>query len=145
MFHGGPQLPARGRPANFPPEYHFVEIEYLGEGRNQGLIRKVLESKSRSLIELQARAAIAVIKHVAQQFPQAEYAIHGHSYGSAIATAVLSFLSDSKLAKPKGALLSGVLGRASTYEETVHAYNLITDVVAAQLTQVYPEIHHRTH
>jgi pimeloyl-ACP methyl ester carboxylesterase len=115
---GGPGLPsiAADTPSWLPEGYGLVETDPRGVGCNpvklQGDEATFFRTEE---ITKDVVAAIGELKLDA-------YLLHGHSYGTVLATHVADALAKSRLPKPAAVVLEGVLGRAFTEEWMGQSY-----------------------
>ncbi|MBX3033795.1 MAG: alpha/beta fold hydrolase [Bdellovibrionaceae bacterium] len=98
---GGPGFPCTegGRPGHLPPEYDVVTLDYLGIGQN-----RAHNEPGQMSIDAQAQA----VEAIARQIKAPHLVIYGHSFGTTVATAAASKLTNPA-ATPKVALKSVVL------------------------------------
>jgi pimeloyl-ACP methyl ester carboxylesterase len=113
---GGPGLPSIGEdPAWLSPKMGLVQTDPRGVGCNPANVADPASFYRSSELAEDVVAAIG-------KLGLTNYVIHGHSYGTVLATRVAHLLSERDLPKPKAVLLEGVLGRAFDREWVGESY-----------------------
>ncbi len=113
---GGPGLPSIGHDANWlSAEMGLVQTDPRGVGCNPA---SVTDPASFYRSTELAEDVIAAIETLGLQ----NYVIHGHSYGTSLATRVAHRLAERDLPKPKAVLLEGVIARAFEPEWMAQSY-----------------------
>lgn len=96
-------------------DYNLIVIELPGAGHNR--FGEEIDFAS----EVGTDAAARLARDVIQKEGLTNYVIAGHSYGTTVATGTAALLSAQKqIAKPKGVLLMGTVGRATRQLPTGH-------------------------
>ncbi|MBX3196568.1 MAG: alpha/beta fold hydrolase [Labilithrix sp.] len=116
---GGPGTPSIGHDqAWVPPSYGLVTTDPRGVGCNQTAAADAREFYRTDELANDVVAAIDVLRTKGM----GKFLLHGHSYGTVLATHVAHLLADPARPQPEAVILEGVLARAFTTEWMAASY-----------------------